>query len=298
MCKSKIKICMILLLFVLITNIAIPAHASTIDEIWQTGANWISLGKSGGSTFNGENMKAATDSLYNLFLWAGIVIAVIVGAFLGVKFMTESVEGKAKIKEALIPFCVGCVIIFGGFTIWRIAMNLFNDLESEELETAEYVATSCGWGNHDFNNSIRQISCLTEGCPDTCYHRTLKSMNKGDQYGSYQQCQGCGYEFYIRHVSYCTHDFINATTQNTVSECTKGCGFKCEHGANTEVRGAGDVYCNDCGYTLGAICPRKPETAVFRTCTFVHDTYGLIPMEDCYCVHCRQPCTDSAAHGN
>lgn len=72
------------------------------------------------------------DDLYNLFLMAGIVIAVIIGAFLGIKFMTEGIEGKAKIKEALIPFCIGCIVIFGAFGIWRIAMILFGEVEEAQ----------------------------------------------------------------------------------------------------------------------------------------------------------------------
>lgn len=297
MCRNKIKICMILLLFIFIINISIPVQASLIDEIWNTGAEFLSRGKEGGAAFNGTNMEAAVKDLFNLFWWAGLVIAVIVGAFLGIKFMTESVEGKAKIKEALIPFCVGCVIIFGGFTIWRIAMNLFNDMESEELATAEYVSTSCGKGNHDFNNNVRQISCLTEGCPDTCYHQILKSTNNGDQYGSYQECENCEYVFYIRHSNMCNHNFIYSVTGYTTTECQNGCGYGCDH-KNTEVKGPGDVYCNDCKLTIGTVCGLKGEQGSI-SCWFVHDNpVGSISMEDCYCTQCMQPCTDSGRHNN
>lgn len=136
MSLNKVKIFILLILFIFVINIEIPVHASMIEDIWKQGSDFLKMGKeSDTKTFNGKNMKEATDNLYSLFLWGGLAIAVIVGVFLGIKFMTESVEGKAKIKEALIPFVLGCVVIFGAFSIWKVAMNLFSDMEKTESST-------------------------------------------------------------------------------------------------------------------------------------------------------------------
>lgn len=159
MCKKKIKIYVVMLLFIFIANISMSVHASTIDDIWTTGTNFIKMGENGGATFNGDNIESAVQDLYSLFWWAGLVIAVIVGAILGVKFMTEGAEGKAKIKEALIPFCIGCVVIFGGFAIWKIAMNLFNDLESEEITVTEVLTTECANGSHKWEKTSTTHKC-------------------------------------------------------------------------------------------------------------------------------------------
>ena len=47
---------------------------------------------------------------------------------LGIKFMLGSVEEKAKVKETLIPFTIGCIIIFGAYIIWRLVMQLATTL--------------------------------------------------------------------------------------------------------------------------------------------------------------------------
>lgn len=214
---KKIKIVMVLLLFIIIINTAIPVHAVTIDDIWIQGSNFISMGKSNTEgTFNGEKLKDATDSLYNLFLWAGIVIAVIVGAFLGVKFMTESVEGKAKIKEALIPFCIGCVIIFGGFTIWRIAMKTFGEIEEVELTVAGNQK-SCLAGNHEFDN------LLDETCNNNCgeSHKHLLNLEGTPRGGSFLKCKICG--LLGPDISKCGHTYGRGEYAGI---CTN-CGAKC-----------------------------------------------------------------------
>lgn len=52
----------------------------------------------------------------------------LVGTIIGIQFMVASAEDKAKVKEALIPYVIGCAVIFGAFTIWSIAVNLGQDI--------------------------------------------------------------------------------------------------------------------------------------------------------------------------
>ena len=42
-----------------------------------------------------------------------------------------SADEKAKVKESLMPFVAGCVVVFGAFTIWKVAVNIGNDAESK-----------------------------------------------------------------------------------------------------------------------------------------------------------------------
>lgn len=55
----------------------------------------------------------------------------IVGTILGIQFMIASAEEKAKVKETLVPYIVGCIVIFGAFTIWSIVVNLGQDITSD-----------------------------------------------------------------------------------------------------------------------------------------------------------------------
>ena len=51
-------------------------------------------------------------------------MAVISGIIIGIKYMLGSAEEKADIKGLLIPYIVGCVIIFGSFAIWKLVVTI------------------------------------------------------------------------------------------------------------------------------------------------------------------------------
>ena len=58
----------------------------------------------------------------------GIIIAILVGMFLGIKYMMGSIEEKAELKETLIAYVVGCIVIFGAFGIWKLVAELFSEV--------------------------------------------------------------------------------------------------------------------------------------------------------------------------
>ena len=58
----------------------------------------------------------------------GIVVAVVGIIILGLKYMMGSVEQKADYKKTMIPFLVGCILIFCISTIVSIIYNLVSQL--------------------------------------------------------------------------------------------------------------------------------------------------------------------------
>ena len=107
------------------------------DDIFSSGDKFIQKGKeqatssnqqSGGSVISDKEIKEANSDIFNILLSVGIVLAVLVGGVLGVKFMIASAEDKAKIKEAMIPYVLGCIVIFGAFGIWKLAITILNNL--------------------------------------------------------------------------------------------------------------------------------------------------------------------------
>lgn len=75
-----------------------------------------------------DKLKDASDGIYNLLSSIGMIISVVVGLVLGITFMMASAEDKAKVKEALMPYIVGCVVVFGAFGIWKIVINTFSGI--------------------------------------------------------------------------------------------------------------------------------------------------------------------------
>ena len=53
----------------------------------------------------------------------GMIVAVIIVAVLGVKYMMGSTEEKAEYKKSMIPYLVGAVLVFGASAIGRAAIG-------------------------------------------------------------------------------------------------------------------------------------------------------------------------------
>lgn len=121
---NKLKIISFILIFLLCTlSFSSLNYAKSPDEVFQEAEDFIGSG-SGLITVNPSTVKDASSTIYNLLFTIGIVVAVAVGAVIGIKFMIASAEDKASIKEALIPYVVGCIVVFGAFGIWKLVLTL------------------------------------------------------------------------------------------------------------------------------------------------------------------------------
>lgn len=104
------------------------SSSHTPDEVIDEANDFISAGQNEGTKINGEALKEASNTLYNILLVIGIFLAVAIGMYLGIKFMLSSAEDRAKVKESLVPYIAGCVVIFGAFIIWKLAITLLGNL--------------------------------------------------------------------------------------------------------------------------------------------------------------------------
>ena len=94
-------------------------------EIVSEGKSFIEAGtQKAESSISQPELQKMSNTLYNILLVAGIIIAVVMGLLLGLKFIMGSVEQKAEIKGMLVPYVVGIVVIFGAFTIWKIIVDV------------------------------------------------------------------------------------------------------------------------------------------------------------------------------
>ena len=114
----------ILILFLLINICPTKTQAVNLDGIMSGADNFIEKGKNGTTTIDETQLQNTSDLIYNILLGVSMVIAVIVGIILGIKYMMASTEEKAEVKETLVPYVVSCVIMFGAFTIWKIVINI------------------------------------------------------------------------------------------------------------------------------------------------------------------------------
>ena len=124
--KTIKKSVIVIILLTMVTSIFYPvSNATGLSDIISYGDSFVSAGQSSGSnirTINGDDVKDVSDSVYRVLLVIGILVAVIVGAYIGIQFMIASAEDKAKVKESLIPYVAGCAVVFGAFGIWRLVV--------------------------------------------------------------------------------------------------------------------------------------------------------------------------------
>lgn len=38
--------------------------------------------------------------------------------------MMSPIEEKAEIKESMMPFVIGCFVMFGAYGLWKVVVNL------------------------------------------------------------------------------------------------------------------------------------------------------------------------------
>lgn len=101
----------------------------TIEDVTGGAQDFIQSGTSQENPLDITGVQNVTDVLYNILLAVGIIVAVIVGLLIGIKYMTGSVVQKSETKQLLLPYIVGCVVIFGAFGIWKIVVELLNQTQ-------------------------------------------------------------------------------------------------------------------------------------------------------------------------
>lgn len=108
----------------------------TWDDIFGKGSDFIQQGKdqvndngkTGSDALSKSDMIDANSTIYNALFALGVVLTVIIGGVLGIQFMISSAEDKAKVKEALVPYIIGCSIIYGAFGIWKLVVLVLNQI--------------------------------------------------------------------------------------------------------------------------------------------------------------------------
>lgn len=113
----KVKFIVTIIIFLIIIN-TFAIHAFAMNDIISGGEDFIKTGTEQGEKINQDTIKDISDYIYEVLLTLGVLIAVAVGVVLGIQFMFGTMEEQAKVKESLVPYVIGCVVIFGAFGIW------------------------------------------------------------------------------------------------------------------------------------------------------------------------------------
>ena len=122
---KKIFLLFIIILLLLSSTFLCEVQALSIGNIINSAENFVEGGKENAdNAMNMAKLNRTSNIIYNTLLIIGICAAVIIATILGIQFITGSVEQKVKVKESLVPFLVGCIVIFSAFGIWKLVIEL------------------------------------------------------------------------------------------------------------------------------------------------------------------------------
>ena len=154
------KIIISLMFVALFSTLFFFPKTFAITDIFAYGKGFVEEGNNINETIDTGLLKSTSDFLYKVLLAIAVVIAIVVAMVLGIQFMWASAEEKAKVKEALLPFVVGCFVVFGSFTIWKLAVNIGNDAENQITAKKKSERLNA---SHDINNDGKITSSDLNG---------------------------------------------------------------------------------------------------------------------------------------
>ena len=109
-----VKKLLVIILMVIAVITYLPNKTLALDNVISSGKNFMSSADPNKEVINQEKLKSTSKTIYNILFAIALVLAVGVG--------------QAKVKETLVPYIIGVVIIFSAFTIWKIAVEIGNDV--------------------------------------------------------------------------------------------------------------------------------------------------------------------------
>lgn len=128
--KMLFKICLITLLVLCSLSLYSTTCMadSSLDDIMNNGSSFLNAGSESSTMIDQNDLKSLSNFISGVLLTIAIGVTVITGAIMGLNFITQSIEEKAKVKESMVPWIIGIIVSFGAFTIWEVAVNLFQSL--------------------------------------------------------------------------------------------------------------------------------------------------------------------------
>ena len=128
--KMLFKVCLITLL--ILCNLSVYSTTcmadGSLDDVMNNGNSFLNAGSESSTMIDQNDLKSLSNFISGVLLTIAIGVTVITGAIMGLNFITQSIEEKAKVKESMVPWVIGIIVSFGAFTIWGVAVNLFQSL--------------------------------------------------------------------------------------------------------------------------------------------------------------------------
>lgn len=102
------------------------AAAGGVEDAINDADKFVSSGNT--EFVNDVTLQSFSQNMYGILLAVGVVIAVIIGTILGIKLMIAPIEERVEAKKLLVPYVVGCIVVFGAFGTWKLIVTIMQGL--------------------------------------------------------------------------------------------------------------------------------------------------------------------------
>ena len=110
--------------------IILSQNIFALGDILSTGEDWLTTGENkAGIGMNTATIQKGSNEIFNLLLGIATIVAIIVGAILGIKYMISGLDEKAQVKESLFPYLISCIVVFGSIGIWKIVVVIISEVQ-------------------------------------------------------------------------------------------------------------------------------------------------------------------------
>ncbi len=124
--KKIVVIFIIFILLIFAINVT-NTYAGDLGDVISGGKGFVDSSK-GDIEIDSSKLSQTSKSVYNILLMISFIVVAVVGIILGMKFMMAGVDEKAKAKESLVIFFIGCIVVYGAFGIWKVLVTALSSL--------------------------------------------------------------------------------------------------------------------------------------------------------------------------
>lgn len=124
--KKIVIIFIIFILLIFAINVT-NTYAGDLGDVISGGKSFVDSSK-GDIEIDSSKLSQMSKSVYNILLMISFIVVAVVGIILGMKFMMAGVDEKAKAKESLVIFFIGCIVVYGAFGIWKVLVTALSSL--------------------------------------------------------------------------------------------------------------------------------------------------------------------------
>ncbi len=133
----------LLLIIIMMLVIIIPRYSfAAVERAQVEGGGGTSVGLSPSQITGDSGIELETDfvdKITDLISKIGAFIAVGVMMIIGIKYMTGSLEEKATYKKSMIPYVIGCFLLFGASILAPKITELFSNLGTNTEEIGNRI---------------------------------------------------------------------------------------------------------------------------------------------------------------